>query len=390
MDTKQALATARAALYGIAKTYDDTELRQRANEAYESTSTALAHSDAAGAPTVPQAVLDALRFYGRGYHYNIDEDQQQFDTVSGEPQNWLFSERDDDCTMIEDGSIARAALCGCAQGFEEPPEPLEGEVLLAAPVAPAAPKDMLPNALWTRHGSGGSFEWWSFKGYEARKDSADQWVLRKAGEELYRHTYLQVVMAHAERAILATAPDSTVAPAAVAPTNAAHVMRRIRRCENETAAQLVLEHFAREHSRRALEEAARLVELNGYDGAAVDIRALFAAPTPTVAADAAAPSERPDVKPLNGIPATLQHDEGAIARCSYRGRYSLDPKTLSDRQPKCDCGERYGWRGSFKKPDHDAKWSGSAPQAAQPVDPFRQRVERLLVELHNEDRLSEG
>lgn len=60
--------------------------------------------------------------------------------MSGEPQNWLFSERDDDCTMIEDGSIAKAALCGCAQGFEEPPEPLEGEVLLAAPVAPAAPQ----------------------------------------------------------------------------------------------------------------------------------------------------------------------------------------------------------------------------------------------------------
>jgi Lar family restriction alleviation protein len=98
----------------------------------------LAPSDAAGPPTVPQAVLDALRFYARGHHYNIDEDQQQFDTVSGEPQNWLFSERDDDCTMIEDGSIAKAALCGCAQGFEEPPEPLEGEVLHAAPVAPAA------------------------------------------------------------------------------------------------------------------------------------------------------------------------------------------------------------------------------------------------------------
>ncbi|KVW30752.1 hypothetical protein WL48_30685 [Burkholderia ubonensis] len=66
----------------------------------------------------------------------------------------------------------------------------------------AAPINAPPNALWTRHGSGSS-EWWSFKGYEARKDSADQWVLRKGGEELYRHTFLQVVMAHAERAILA-------------------------------------------------------------------------------------------------------------------------------------------------------------------------------------------
>ncbi|WP_175795945.1 hypothetical protein [Burkholderia anthina] len=98
----------------------------------------LAPSDAAGAPTVPQAVLDALRFYAHGHHYNIDDDHQSFDTVSGEPPNWLHSERDDDCTMIEDGSIARAALCGSIQGFEEPTEPVEGEVLRAAPVAPAA------------------------------------------------------------------------------------------------------------------------------------------------------------------------------------------------------------------------------------------------------------
>jgi hypothetical protein len=65
-----------------------------------------------------------------------------------------------------------------------------------------AARDLLPNALWTRHGSG-EFEWWSFNGYECRKDGAGQWVVRKAGNELYRHTYLQVVMAHAERAILA-------------------------------------------------------------------------------------------------------------------------------------------------------------------------------------------
>ncbi|MFP3705961.1 hypothetical protein SB783_18270 [Paraburkholderia sp. SIMBA_009] len=78
-------------------------------------------------------------------------------------------------------------------------------VALAPSDAPQATNEAMPQALWTRHGSG-SLEWWSFKGYEARKDSADQWVLRKAGEELYRHTYLQVVMAHAERAILDAAP----------------------------------------------------------------------------------------------------------------------------------------------------------------------------------------
>jgi hypothetical protein len=36
------------------------------------------------------------------------------------------------------------------------------------------------------------------------------------------------------------------------PLNVQHVMRRIRRCENETAAQVVLEHFAREYARAAL------------------------------------------------------------------------------------------------------------------------------------------
>ena len=87
--------------------------------------------------------------------------------------------------------------------------------LLAAPTpvadsgASVVPADLLPNALWTRRGSG-TCEWWSFKGYEARKDGADQWVLRKGGKELYRHTYLQVVMAHAEREILAAAKPVSV------------------------------------------------------------------------------------------------------------------------------------------------------------------------------------
>lgn len=81
---------------------------------------------------LPQTVLDVLRFYAHGHHYNIDAGHQQFDTVSSEPQNWLMSEQDDDCTMIEDGSIAKALLLGRLNGFEEPPEPLEGEVFAAA------------------------------------------------------------------------------------------------------------------------------------------------------------------------------------------------------------------------------------------------------------------
>ncbi|CAN7639744.1 hypothetical protein [Paraburkholderia terricola] len=90
-------------------------------------------------PTLPQSVIDALRFYAHGHHFNINGDHQQFDTVSGEPQNWLMSERDDDCTMIEDGSIAKAALLGGLPGFEEPTEPLDGEVFAATPTAPAQP-----------------------------------------------------------------------------------------------------------------------------------------------------------------------------------------------------------------------------------------------------------
>lgn len=97
----------------------------------------------AEAVALPRPVLDALRFYANGHHFNIDEDHQQFDTVSGEPQNWLFSERDDDCTMIEDGRIAKAVLQGIAAPFEEPPPPIEGEVFAAPQPAQPAAREVL-------------------------------------------------------------------------------------------------------------------------------------------------------------------------------------------------------------------------------------------------------
>ncbi|KVD71840.1 hypothetical protein WI89_01045 [Burkholderia ubonensis] len=90
------------------------------------------------AAALPQSVLDALRFYANGSHFNIDNDHQDFDTVSGEPVNWLYSTRDDDTTMIEDGSIAKAALCGKPLGFEDPESPVEGEVFGARPAAAQA------------------------------------------------------------------------------------------------------------------------------------------------------------------------------------------------------------------------------------------------------------
>ncbi|MDR8087834.1 hypothetical protein KPB05_10210 [Burkholderia gladioli] len=86
-------------------------------------------------------------------------------------------------------------------------------------------------------------------------------------------------------------------------------------------------------------------------------------------AERAAVSPATATAPLNGIAATMFHGEGAIARCSYCGRYSIDPKTLGDRQPKCECGEKDGWSGSFEKPRPDAKWSGAAPAtAASPAE----------------------
>ena len=53
--------------------------------------------------------------------------------------------------------------------------------------------------------------------------------------------------------------------------------------------------------------------------------------------------------PVNGIAATWWHDEGAIARCHYCRRYTLNPKALSDRPPACECGEKHGWSGSFAR-----------------------------------------
>lgn len=69
------------------------------------------------APTNPAAVagierlLTALRFYARGEHYHLDE-SEEFDTVSGEPQNWLCSGREGSATMVENGRVALLALQG--------------------------------------------------------------------------------------------------------------------------------------------------------------------------------------------------------------------------------------------------------------------------------------
>lgn len=69
--------------------------------------------------------------------------------------------------------------------------------------------------------------------------------------------------------------------------------------------------------------------------------------------------------PVNGIPATMHHDEGAYAQCGECGRYTIDPFSLSARPRACECGSKHGWCGSFKKPGPGAKWSGDAPNAKE-------------------------
>lgn len=73
----------------------------------------------------------ALRFYARSEHYSLDDDED-FDSVSGEPENWLCSGRDDSTTMVEDGTVARRTLRGEAivwdmEGEDCTPQPIEGE-----------------------------------------------------------------------------------------------------------------------------------------------------------------------------------------------------------------------------------------------------------------------
>lgn len=97
---------------------------------------------------VGQSIITALRFYANSEHYMLDDDDD-FDTVSGEPENWLCSGRDESSTMIEDGTIARRALRGepiqWIDGDEDgTPKPIEGE---ATQVVNADLLDALQDAL---------------------------------------------------------------------------------------------------------------------------------------------------------------------------------------------------------------------------------------------------
>ena len=51
----------------------------------------------------------ALKFYADAEHYTLEPDEE-FDTISGEAQNWLFSGLENSTTSIETGQIAASAL----------------------------------------------------------------------------------------------------------------------------------------------------------------------------------------------------------------------------------------------------------------------------------------
>jgi len=95
----------------------------------------LAAQPAEPAPTVPEGILDALRFYANGSHFTM-HDSSAWDTVSGEPQN--FYEDESNTATVEDGSIAKLALQGKFCPDTEYQEPaVDGEVYGAAPAEPA-------------------------------------------------------------------------------------------------------------------------------------------------------------------------------------------------------------------------------------------------------------
>ena len=120
---------------------------------------AIAADRASRVPTAPEALLRALRFYAHGEHFIIDPDT--FDTVSGEPQNWLV--QDDDGgemmggAMIEDGHVAREALRGAdLKALDEAGEeqqPITGEVFTAqlerVPMTDAQLRELVPD--WIGH-----------------------------------------------------------------------------------------------------------------------------------------------------------------------------------------------------------------------------------------------
>lgn len=101
----------------------------RWQECYEAMLSAASHGPRRDAEIA--RLRTALRFYARGQHYTLD-DSEEFDTVSGEPPNWLHSGLEESATSIETGVVAQLALRGIEitwkdGGEDETPQPIEGE-----------------------------------------------------------------------------------------------------------------------------------------------------------------------------------------------------------------------------------------------------------------------
>lgn len=114
----------------------DAEWGKVINEQAERKAAALLAADKAGGEVVALRqenglLRTALRFYANGDHYHLDA-SEEFDAVSGEPQNWLCSGVGDSETMVENGEVARYTLMGHVLGWEDAeedhtPQPIAGE-----------------------------------------------------------------------------------------------------------------------------------------------------------------------------------------------------------------------------------------------------------------------
>ena len=91
-----------------------------------------------------QGIITALRYYANQHHFLI-ADENSWDTVSGEPQNFHCDEAG--TATVEDGTIAKLALRGevihwIEDGEDCSPKPIEGEAISL--LSPAADRVLVP------------------------------------------------------------------------------------------------------------------------------------------------------------------------------------------------------------------------------------------------------
>lgn len=125
---------------------------RRAGPAWAAARAVLAAPSPQPAPTVPadraglveecKRLREGLRFYaGAGHFHGDPDDLDEFDSVSGEPESWLF--HCDNSMMIENGGVARLYLRGKRANWvdgddDDTPTPIEGEVSVLDRLASSA------------------------------------------------------------------------------------------------------------------------------------------------------------------------------------------------------------------------------------------------------------